>query len=145
MNLTLCRSTRNGARSSMDGSVLDLHADSERMTAAIDSLAPGGKASLGYRRFLDLSERLDDISQRYFFWRSIGSVRDMFDPTTAASLSTLRDVLRMRPWSTVGATIRTFVQDRRVSQMLDHFTQYVGSAPDLSPGRAMRDRPHADR
>jgi diapolycopene oxygenase len=117
----------------VDGSVLDLHADSERMTAALDSLAPGGKASQGYRRFLDLSARLDDISQRYFFWRSIGSVGDMFDPTTAVSLSTLGDVLRMRPWSTVGATIRTFVQDRRVSQMLDHFTQYVGSAPGLSP------------
>ena len=40
-----------------------------------------GEASRGYRRFLDLSERLDDISQRYFFWRSIGSLRDMFDPT----------------------------------------------------------------
>ena len=90
-----------------EGSVLDLHASSERMSAALDSLAPGGKASQGYRRFLDLSARLDDISQRYFFWRSIGSVRDMFDPTTAASLSTLGDVLRMRPWSTFGATIRT--------------------------------------
>ena len=57
----------------------------------------------------------------------------MFDPKTAASLATLGDVLNMRPWSTVGATIRTFVKDPRVCQMLDHFTQYVGSAPDLSP------------
>ena len=39
----------------------------------------------------------------------------------------------MRPWSTVGATVRSFVADRRVAQMLDHFTQYVGSSPDLSP------------
>ena len=39
----------------------------------------------------------------------------------------------MRPWSTVGATIRSFIPDRRVAQMLDHFTQYVGSSPDLSP------------
>ena len=31
------------------------------------------------------------------------------------------------------ATIRSFVSDRRVAQMLDHFTQYVGSSPDLSP------------
>ncbi len=116
-----------------DGSVLDLHANSQRMTSAIDALAPDGKASNGYRAFLDLSARLDDISERYFFWRSIGSVRDMFDPTTAASLATLSDVMRMRPWSTVGATIRTFVKDRRVAQMLDHFTQYVGSAPDHSP------------
>ncbi len=57
----------------------------------------------------------------------------MFDASTVASPSTLRDVLRMRPWSTVGPTIRSFVSDRRVAQMLDHFTQYVGSSPDLSP------------
>jgi len=57
----------------------------------------------------------------------------MFDPSTAASLSTLGDVLQMRPWSSVGATIRSFVAEPRVSQMLDHFTQYVGSSPDLSP------------
>jgi diapolycopene oxygenase len=115
------------------GSTLDLHADPGRMTRTLDAFAPGGKDSLGYRKFLDLSKRLDDISQRYFFWRSIGSVRDMFDPSTAASLSTLGDVMAMRPWSTVGATIRSHVGDPRVSQMLDHFTQYVGSAPDLSP------------
>ncbi len=116
-----------------DGSVLDLHAATEPMCAAIDALAPGGNDARGYRRFLDLSARLDEISQRYYFWRSIGSVADMFDPSTAASLSTLGDVVRMRPWSTVGATIRSFVRDPRLAQMLDHFTQYVGSAPDLSP------------
>src|SRR3954451_4671611 len=57
----------------------------------------------------------------------------MFDPSTAASLSTLGDGLAMRPWSTVGATIRSHVGEPRVAQMLDHFTQYVGSSPDLSP------------
>ena len=103
------------------------------MTAELDSFAPGGSTAQEYRRFMDLSERLDDISQRYFFWRSIGSLRDMFDPKTALSLSTLGDVLRMRPWSTVGATIRAHVGDPRVCQLLDHFTQYVGSSPDLSP------------
>src|SRR4051794_5298807 len=117
----------------VDGTTLDLHADIARMSATLDGFAPGGKTGQGYRRFLNLSERLEDISQRYFFWRSIGSVRDMFDPSTAASLSTLGDVLAMRPWSTVGATIRSHVGDPRVSQMLDHFTQYVGSSPDLSP------------
>ncbi len=29
--------------------------------------------------------------------------------------------------------MRSFVSDARVAQMLDHFTQYVGSAPDQSP------------
>lgn len=116
-----------------NGSTLDLHANRDQMNQALDAFAPGGRASSGYGRFLDLSERLDEISNRYFFWRSIGGLSDMFDPSTAASASTLKDVLAMRLWSTVGATIRSFVSDRRVSQMLDHFTQYVGSSPDLSP------------
>jgi phytoene desaturase len=116
-----------------DGSTLDLHADLDRMTSALDAFSPRGEMSQGYRKFLDLSKRLDEISQRYFFWRSIGSIRDMFDPKSAVSPSTLGDVLRMRPWSTVGATIRSHIRDPRVAQMLDHFTQYVGSSPDLSP------------
>ncbi|QEH38110.1 Diapolycopene oxygenase [Aquisphaera giovannonii] len=116
-----------------DGSVLDLHADVDRMARELDGFAPGGAASRGYRSFLDLSRRLDDISERYFFWRSIGSLRDMFDASATFQASTLSDVMSMRPWSTVGATIRGRVADRRVSQMLDHFTQYVGSSPDLSP------------
>ncbi len=116
-----------------DGTTLDLHADLERMRAALDAFAPGGQAAEGYRRFLDLSARLDDVSKRFFFWRSIGSVRDMFDPSTTFNLSVLKDVLSMRPWSTVGATVRSHVKDHRVAQMLDHFTQYVGSSPDLSP------------
>ena len=115
-----------------DGTTLDLHADREKMARELDAFT-NDDASRGYGRFLDLSERLDDISHRYFFWRSVGGLGDMFDPSTAASPSTLADVLRMRPWSTVGATIRSHVSDRRVAQMLDHFTQYVGSAPDLSP------------
>ena len=31
------------------------------------------------------------------------------------------------------ATVRSQLRDPRVAQMLDHFTQYVGSSPDLSP------------
>src|SRR3954466_13175633 len=36
------------------GATLDLHADLARMTEALDAFAPGGKASQGYRKFLDL-------------------------------------------------------------------------------------------
>jgi phytoene desaturase len=39
----------------------------------------------------------------------------------------------MRPGHTVAGTVRSFVPDERAAQMLDHFTQYVGSAPDASP------------
>ncbi len=115
-----------------DGTTLDLHADPERMAAAVGAIA-GAEDRAGYARFLELSRRLDDISGRYFFWRSIGALRDMFDPKTAVSAATLGDVLAMRPWSTVAGTIRSHVKNHRVAQMLDHFTQYVGSSPEQSP------------
>lgn len=116
-----------------DGTTLDLHADAGRMAAALAAFAPGSGADAGYRRFLDLAGTLSDISDRFFFWRSVGSLRDMFDVRTAVQPGVLADVLAMRPWGTVGGTVRSFVPEPRVAQMLDHFTQYVGSAPDLSP------------
>jgi phytoene desaturase len=116
-----------------DGSTLDLHADKEKMLGALHAYTDKPAVGEGYSRFLDFSRRLDDISTRYFFWRSVGSLRDMFDPSSMASPGTLTDVLDMRPWSTVGAAIRSHISDKRVAQMLDHFTQYVGSSPDLSP------------
>lgn len=114
------------------GSTLDLHADPQAMATSVESFS-GSKDRAGYARFLDLSRRLDEISGRYFFWKSIGSLKDMFDPKATMSASVLGDVLAMRPWSTVAGTIRAHVDDPRLAQMLDHFTQYVGSCPDQSP------------
>lgn len=116
-----------------DGSVLDLHQDIEAMAAELDVFAPGAGSAAGYRRFLERSERLDTISQRYFFWRPIGSMRDMFDARRAFQPSLLPALLDMSPGRSVAATVRSEVADVRVAQMLDHFTQYVGSAPDQSP------------
>ena len=116
-----------------DGSTLDLVADRRAMAETLARFAPGSGSDAGYLRFLELSERLSDISDRYFFWRSVGSLKDMFDFKEAAKPGTLADVLAMRPWSTVAATVRSHAPDGRVAQMLDHFTQYVGSAPDQSP------------
>jgi phytoene desaturase len=114
-----------------DGGILDLHADAATMGRELDRFAPG--AVDGYRRFLDLSKRLHRISDRFFFWRSVGSLWDVFDLKSSFSATTLGDVLAMRMGRTVAQTVRAFVPDRRVAQMIDHFTQYVGSSPDASP------------
>ena len=116
-----------------DRSVLDLKEDLVAMRQELSRFSPETNAADQYARFMELSKRLSDISDRFFFWRPIGSVRDMFDAKASFNLSTLRDVLTMRMGRSVGGTIRSFVKDPRVSQMLDHFTQYVGSAPDASP------------
>ena len=116
-----------------DRSVLDLVAGVDEMAGKLDKFAPGTASGGAYRQFLALSERLHDISSRRFFWRSIGAIRDMFTPNTSLSRSTLSDVMALRMGRTVAGTIRAHTPDPRVAQMLDHFTQYVGSAPDQSP------------
>jgi phytoene desaturase len=116
-----------------DGTTLDLVADVARMRETLDSYAPGTGSGAGYGRFMELSERLHRISNEYFFWRSVGGLKDMFDPRRGMSLSIVKEVLGMRPGCSVAGTIRSFVPDARAAQMLDHFTQYVGSCPEASP------------
>ena len=114
-----------------DGSALDLAADVETMAATLDAYTPGSGA--GYREFQALSNRLHRISDEHFFWRSIGGIGDMIDLKAGFSPKILGDVLSMRMGRSVAGTVRKFVPDDRVAQMLDHFTQYVGSSPYGSP------------
>ncbi len=107
-----------------DGSTLDLESDVDRMVT---------KVGEGYRDFINWSQRLHDISERYFFYRSLGSMWDMFESRTTFKAGTISDVLAMKMGRTVAGSIRSFVPDKNAAQMLDHFTQYVGSAPDASP------------
>ncbi len=116
-----------------DGSTLDLVADPERMAARLDAFAPGSGAAGGYRAFLGVAARLHEISERFFFWRSVGSVRDTLDVGKTFRASVLGDLLALRFGRSVAGTVRKHVPEPRVAQMLDHFTQYVGSAPDASP------------
>jgi phytoene desaturase len=113
------------------GGHLDLVADTEAMCRNLDAFAPGTAA--GYRAFLDFSQTLHGISNRFYFWRSIGSLWDMMDLRSLFNPALLRDVLKMRMGTTVAEAVRSHVPEPRVAQMIDHFTQYVGSAPDQSP------------
>jgi len=114
-----------------DASVLDLVENIDAMSRRLDEYAPGSAA--GYRDFQALSDKLHTVSEKYFFWKSIGSIKDMIDVKAGFSPSILADVMRMRPGRSVASTVRKYVPDSRVAQMLDHFTQYVGSSPDASP------------
>lgn len=116
-----------------DGSVLDLVEDVETMAKRLDAYAPGTGSADGYRDFHALSERLDRISNQHFFWKSIGGIGDMIDLRAGFSPKLLGDVLSMRMGRSVAGTVRKFNPDPRVAQMLDHFTQYVGSSPAASP------------
>lgn len=116
-----------------DGSVLNLVQDPKPMSAELERFAPGTNSGQRYLDFIKLSERLNGISQRYFFYQPIGGLRDMFDFKTSFNPKVLDDVIAMRMGRTVAGTVRSFTPDPRVAQMMDHFTQYVGSSPYGSP------------
>jgi phytoene desaturase len=115
-----------------DGSTLDLVADSERMAASLGDFADAATAA-GYRRFMRLARELHGISDRYFFWKSVEGIRDTLRLGETFKLATLRELLALRMGRSVAGTIRGEVPDARVAQMLDHYTQYVGSSPYGSP------------
>jgi len=116
-----------------DGSVLDLVEDVGAMASSLDAYAPGTRSAEGYRRFIERSARLHDISERFFFWKPVEDIKDTLTFRGSFNPSTLSDVLALRMGTTVAGTIRGHVPEKRVAQMLDHFTQYVGSNPYESP------------
>jgi phytoene desaturase len=114
------------------GGFLDLSADRERMRRNVVAAA-GEEVWEGYQRFLRLAGQLHSISDKYFFWRPIGSMFDTLEPSSTFNPTVLRELMSMRMGQTVSGVVRSFVKDDRLSQMLDHYTQYIGSAPDQSP------------
>ena len=89
-----------------DGSRLDLVQNSDAMAKRLDHFAPGTGSGAGYRDFMKLSHRLNDISHRFFFDKPIGGLRDMFDFKTAFDPKVLGDVLSMRMGRSVAGTVR---------------------------------------
>ena len=114
-----------------DGSQIDLCDDNNAMAAELDKIWPNMGA--GYIKLMQQSEQLHSISDRFFFWRSVGSMRDTMDIKGAFDIKVLKDVMRMRLGKTVAQVIRENIPDANTAQMLDHFVQYVGSSPDASP------------
>ena len=116
-----------------DGSRLDLVQNVEAMAAKLDTFSPGNGSGAGYRDFAKLSKRLSEISERFFFYKPIGGLRDMFDLKASFDPKMLSDVLAMKMGRSVAGVVRSHTPDPRVAQMMDHFTQYVGSSPYGSP------------
>ena len=116
-----------------DGTSLDLVENIEAMAGKLATYSPQAGVAEGYRRFMVLSEQLNEISRRVFFWRSVGGLGDVMAAQGMFSPQALRDVMTLRMGRTVTQTIKSHVADPRVAQLMEHFTQYVGSAPDQSP------------
>ncbi len=116
-----------------ENTVLDLVSKTGQMRKNLDDFTGSPRSGEGYERFLKMSEKLHGVSDRFFFWRSVGGLADTMDVGGAFSAAVLKDVLSLRMGRSVASVVRSHVPDKRVAQMMDHFTQYVGSSPYASP------------
>lgn len=116
-----------------DGGVLDLVTDIAKMRSNLETFSPKANIGEGYERFMQISKRLHEVSNKFFFWRSVGGISDTMEVGGAFSATVLKDVLSLRMGTTVAGLVRSCVPDQRAAQMIDHFTQYVGSSPEASP------------
>jgi diapolycopene oxygenase len=116
-----------------DGGVLDLVADVHKMKANLEKFSSKPNIGIGYEKFINISKRLHEVSNKFFFWRSVGGIGDTMEVGGAFSATVLKDVLSLRMGRSVAGLVRSCVPDERAAQMIDHFTQYVGSSPEASP------------
>jgi diapolycopene oxygenase len=116
-----------------DGTHFDLVESLPQMQQHLREFTGSDRTGQGYEKFMAISKQLDEVSQRFFFWKSVGGIGDTMDLKQSFSLSVLKDVLSLRFGRTVAGMVRSHIPDARIAQMMDHFTQYVGSSPEASP------------
>ena len=116
-----------------DGTRVDLLEDVGRMAAAMDRQFPGRGAGEGWRRFIDWSRRMYRLSDKVFFYKDLGGIVDLMRKPPANDPGLLGDVLAMRMHSTVARTVHKWIGEPHLRQLSEHFLQYVGSSPFLSP------------
>ena len=116
-----------------DGTVIDLLEKPEEMAAAMDRQFPGTGAGAGWKSFVEYSRRMFRLSDKVFFFKDLGGVWDLMRKPPTSEPGLLKDVLAMRMHSTVGGTIEKHIHEPHLKQLSEHFLQYVGSSPFLSP------------
>ena len=115
-----------------DQTVLDLVAHPSEMAKRMDDFTADSSSGKGYLNFIEMSRRLHDVSNRFFFWQSVGGIRDTIDFGNV-STAVIKDVMSLRMGKSVSSVVREHMPDHKIAQMMDHFTQYVGSCPDQAP------------
>jgi len=116
-----------------DGTQFDLVESLSDMKNRLKEFTGSDQTGHGYEKFMGISKQLDEVSNRFFFWKSVGGIADTMNFKESFSLNVLRDVLSLRFGRTVAGLVRSHIPDERIAQMIDHFTQYVGSSPEASP------------
>ena len=71
--------SNNPEQVSSEPSVLDLVSDVEQMKKHLNEFTGMPKIAEGYEKFMAVSEQLHQVSNRFFFYRSIGGIKDTMD------------------------------------------------------------------
>jgi phytoene desaturase len=116
-----------------DGTHFDLLESLPEMKNRLREYTGAEATGNGYEKFMAISKKLDEVSNKFFFWKSVGGIADTMNVKESLSLDILRDVMSLRFGRTVAGLVRSHIPDNRIAQMIDHFTQYVGSSPEASP------------
>jgi diapolycopene oxygenase len=116
-----------------DGTHFDLVESLPEMKNRLREYTGAEATGDGYEKFMAISKKLDEVSSKFFFWKSVGGIADTMNVKESMSLNVLRDVMSLRFGRTVAGLVRSHIPDARIAQMIDHFTQYVGSSPEASP------------
>ena len=78
------------------GGVLDLTADQDAMKANLDDFTGAENTSAGYAAFLEYAKRLNGVSDRFFFYKNVGGIRDTLKLGGMFNLETLSDLRALK-------------------------------------------------
>lgn len=113
-----------------DGSRFDLYTSLQDMIAELQRFAPAEISN--YLQFLAYSQKMNDVSDRWFYWKPYGSIMDMAR-ANPMNIQSLGIAMNMDPLSTLHQAVRKHFKDPRLAQLFEHFVQYVGSSPFVAP------------
>jgi len=113
-----------------DGTQFNLYSSLEGMATEMGRFAPEEMAA--YLQFLTYAHRMYDISEKWFFWKPWGSLKDVMGAGSFGPQS-LSLAAAIDPMTSMHQAIRKHFRDPRLAQLFEHFVQYVGSSPFIAP------------
>ncbi len=114
-----------------DGETIDVWGDRGKMVEEIRRVSPGDVE--GYEKFRAYAAKMYQLSERFFFWRSVSGINDLVKPGDVMGTEGLRVLSTIDLFSTVSNAIDRHFRDPHLRQILEHFMQYVGSSPHAVP------------
>lgn len=108
-----------------DGTVLDLHGDMAKMEAELSMLGP---AATGYWSFMDYSRRLWAFAEKAYLDAGADTAWDILRGRRPGEILRNTD-----PFHSMDGSVRRFIGEPHLRQMLDFFIKYVGSSPYDAP------------